>query len=114
MDTDENFALSLEYNFTLTKVAAQTKKYIQDAMDGGYMPEGVDINAVQKKIAAKGKLYDPKSIHKDYRESMELIRGKNEVITSLKKAKEKMKFRWSKDDTVEKTVSKLTGSKLAR
>ena len=52
MDTDENFAMTLEYNYALTREAVRVKKYITDAVDGGYLPESIDLKAVQKKIAA--------------------------------------------------------------
>ncbi len=52
MDTDEHFAASLEKNYELTKKGAQMKKIVFDAVDGGYMPEGVSLEAIQKKIGS--------------------------------------------------------------
>ena len=51
IDSDEHFAASLKSNYNLVKIGARMKKWIQDAVDGGYLPDGVDMHAVQKKIA---------------------------------------------------------------
>ncbi|MBQ8947781.1 MAG: hypothetical protein IJ058_13425 [Lachnospiraceae bacterium] len=51
ISSDENFIRSLKFNYDLTRTADMMKKWINDAVDGGYMPEGVDMDAVYKKIA---------------------------------------------------------------
>ena len=51
LDTDENFARTLKSNYTLTMLAARMKKYVSDAVEGGYLPAGVNMKAIQKKIA---------------------------------------------------------------
>lgn len=50
LDTDEKFAANLEKNYQLTKYAERMRKYVNDAIEGRFMPDSVDLNKLQKKI----------------------------------------------------------------
>lgn len=54
--SDENFARSLKFNYELTRTAQEMKNYLIDAADKGYLPDGIDMDAIQKKIAYFGEL----------------------------------------------------------
>ena len=49
--SDENFVRHIRENYNLGITGAKLKKWISDAVNGGYMPEDVDMEAVQQKIA---------------------------------------------------------------
>lgn len=52
MDTDKNFVHNLEKNYELCQTAFRMKKWVSDAVEGGYFPSDISLSAVETKIAA--------------------------------------------------------------
>ena len=51
MDNDEKFVSNMARNYELCDKAEHMKKWLSEAVDGGYMPKGEDMAALQEKIA---------------------------------------------------------------
>ncbi len=69
MSDDEEFVKNLEYNLNLCEKASHVKKWLDDAANGGYLPKGFDLKAIEEKIAgleeAKFYIYEQKEIMKN-------------------------------------------------
>lgn len=50
MDTDEKFIANLNNNYILCESAELMQHYLEEAYDAGYLPENVDMVALQEKI----------------------------------------------------------------
>lgn len=51
MDTDKNFVHNLEKNYELCKTAWRMKKWVSDAVEGGYFPKNISLPVIEAKIA---------------------------------------------------------------
>ncbi len=56
MDKDDAFARNLKRNYELCETAFRMKKWVSDAVEGGYFPKGMDLVAVEAKIARYAEL----------------------------------------------------------
>ena len=52
LDTDDKFVANLEKNYSLCKEADQMEYWLKNAAELGFLPEDVDIAAIQNKITA--------------------------------------------------------------
>lgn len=50
MDTDEKFVANLELNYQLCESADHMKHWLEEASEGGFMPEGEDMAELQAKV----------------------------------------------------------------
>ncbi len=65
MDKDEAFARNLERNYELCETAWRMKKWVSDAVDGGYFPKSMDLSAVEAKIARFAELKEYLDVQKE-------------------------------------------------
>ena len=58
LDKDDKFAANLEKNYSLCRSAENMQRWIYDAVEKGFDLEGVDLDAIQTKIASLMELKD--------------------------------------------------------
>ena len=66
MSDDKKFVEHLEINYKFCETAEIIKKCIDDAVEGGYMPEGFDMEALQERIAG----YKELKVYLDHRKEL--------------------------------------------